>query len=86
MRPSTAALLAIAAIPFASAAPNANLAARNDQCGVKGYDKGKPQAYSYSTSAADKTVAGCAAKCAKSSKCQSYAVGSGACLLYTSAV
>ena len=53
-------------------------------CGEKGYDKGNPIAYYYSTQYEDPTVKHCATRCAGASKCKSYSYGAGKCLLYTS--
>ena len=87
MRPSLVTLMAVA-IPLAAAVPSLDrqIEARAASCGVRGYDKSNPQAYSYTTRSADTSQSGCEAKCAKSSKCASYAIGGGACLLYTSSV
>ena len=60
--------------------------ARRATCGVKGYDRGSPQAYYYSTKPVELSEAGCGAVCAADSACNSFAIGSDACLLYTSSL
>jgi len=60
--------------------------ARRATCGVKGYDRGSPQAYYYSTKPVELSEAGCGAVCAAESACNSFAIGSDACLLYTSSL
>ena len=86
MKVSVITFLALA-LPLAGAHPaDSSLRSRASNCGVSGYDKGQPEAYSYSSKAKYASQAGCAARCAKASKCNSFAVGDGACLLYTSTV
>ena len=80
MRFSFVSLLAGSA-SFAAAAPSP-LDARANTCGVKGYDKQKPQAYFYSTASTYRSLAACAAHCSADSACLSYATGSNACLHY----
>jgi len=54
--------------------------AAQSSCGSKGYDKGI-QAYDYIEGSS--TVKSCGALCTAESKCKSFAVGAGACLLYS---
>ena len=51
-------------------------------CNVKGYDRGKPNAYYYDDNAAHANLEQCSAIC-RSRSCVSFAFGSGACLLYS---
>jgi len=64
------------------------LSSRNDDtlCGVKGYDKGSPEAYDYIRGKSVDWQAKCAAKCLLDSKCASFALGKKACLLYSSSL
>ena len=56
-----------------------------NSCGIKGYDRGT-EAYSYKSGSSVANYASCSAKCAASTKCKSFAVGAGACLLYSKTV
>jgi hypothetical protein len=58
---------------------------RDSQCGAHGYDS-TTKAYFYEASAALATQPACGSKCFADEKCLSYAVGEGACILYTAAV
>jgi len=57
---------------------------RRATCGVKGYDKGDPIAYFYSTKKQDRTQAACGSLCSKDPNCNTFAISSSSCLLYTS--
>jgi len=83
------AAIAVVVLPLVAAVPSEFRRVQSRQssvCGVPGYDKGKPQAFSYSSKAKYSSLAGCAGRCASKSKCRSYAVGDGSCLLYASTV
>ena len=69
-------------VPLALAGPTKPLAARGAVCGNKGYNK-DIDAYDYITKKSARTYAGCSALCVGDSHCSSFAVGGGACLLYT---
>ena len=55
-------------------------------CAIRGYDKGRPSAYFYSSSPKYQSQSSCAARCASDSLCLSYAFGDDTCLGYKSAV
>ena len=70
------------ALPLAAAFPSGSQAS----CNVRGFDKGNPTAYFYSTKKKYRSNAACGARCAADSECQSYAFGDDTCLGYTSTV
>ena len=53
-------------------------------CAIRGYDKGRPSAYFYSSSPKYQSESSCAARCTSDSLCLSYAFGDDTCLGYTS--
>ena len=55
-------------------------------CSVRGYDKGHPTAYFYSTASKYRSQAACGSRCVSDSKCVSYAFGDNTCFGYTAAV
>ena len=75
--------LTVLSLLFATTLASPALRTRAGDCGVAGWDKGT-SAYSYSTKAGSADA--CGASCAAASKCKSFAVGEGACLLYTKTV
>ena len=66
-------------------APTQSTVPTSGNCNLAGYDKGSPEAFYYSKKAANANYAACSALCTKKS-CKSFAVGEGACLLYTKTV
>jgi len=72
-------LLALALTTLASP-PRIARRADSLQCAVRGYDRGV-NAYSYSTKHG--TYKACSSECSADSRCASFAVGEGACLLYS---
>ena len=88
MRSTLVSCLVAAALatPFVGAAPSEGLKARAASCGVRGFDKGNPEAYWGSSAKKYASQAACSARCNKSKKCKAFAYGSGECLLYTASV
>ena len=72
--------------PFVFAHPQPKIEPTSSSCGVTGYDKGRPTAYSYLKGSADDWEAACVASCLSDSKCNSFAIGNGECLLYSSSL
>jgi len=73
-----------ASISLVVAHPQPEIDSTSSTCGVKGYDKGKPTAYSYVKSSAKDWEATCVVSCLLDSKCKGFAIGTGECLLYSS--
>ena len=73
--------LALAVLPWVAASPAVLGRGSSVSCGVRGYDQGT-QAYVYKFSSSLATVAKCGALCRSRSKCKSFAIGEGTCLLY----
>ena len=73
-----------ASISLVVAHPHPEAESTIPTCGVKGYDKAKPRAYSYVKSSAKDWEAACVVSCLLDSKCKSFAIGTGECLLYSS--
>jgi len=63
------------------ATPALSYRGQSDACGIHGYDQGT-KAYWYKSTAEWATYEKCSNACAKRSKCQSFAFGASACLLY----
>jgi len=78
------AFVALALLQLAGATPTFNRRDSAD-CGIRGYDRGT-YAYDYDASSRVANYASCSANCLASSKCKSFAFGSGACLLYSKTV
>ena len=78
------AFVALVLLPWADATPTFNRRDSAD-CGVRGYDRGS-YAYDYDANSRVANYASCSTKCLASSKCKSFAIGSGACLLYAKTV
>ena len=76
----TALLTFLSLVPDILASP-AQVRSTNSICGRKGYDLGV-DAHSYTSGTALANFNACGAKCAGDSRCNSFAFGSGACLLY----
>jgi len=62
-----------------------SLRERGLSCGVKGYDKGV-DAYAYKAKSSLSNLAGCGKLCKSDADCQSFSIGGGACLLYSTTV
>ena len=70
-------------LPLVFCAPSERRA--ESVCNARGFDRGR-RAYFFKESSSLGTPEGCGARCAQDKKCRSYAVGSDACLLYSSSL
>ena len=78
-------ILASLFLPLTLATPTVTVAKRGQICGVNGHNLGT-SAYKVLSDASLANVNGCGASCWGSSQCQSFAIGSGVCMLYTPGV
>jgi len=71
-------------LPFTAAVPISETTSTiKASCGIKGYDSGTK---AFDTTKAAASYASCGARCQSSSKCVSFAFGSGYCYLYSKTV
>ena len=79
--------IAALALPFVASLPSENLVRGvGGSCGVNGYDRGEPIAYSYSTKSSLASKDRCGARCVADPECKSFAFSYKSCLLYVSTV
>ena len=79
------ALLALGALLVGASPAPAPAGQSSPSCQIRGYDRGK-QAYKYLSKSSLANEAACGAQCKSDSQCRSFAVGAGACLLYSATV
>ena len=72
-------------VPLVAALPKTSTSSQA-KCNVKGWDRGKPDAYEYLEADTPGWEIACVVACSADTKCKAFAIGQNECLLYSKKV